>query len=174
MTHNEKMIPKHNGMSFKKKRDDQSSPSSAYKKPKLDQIEEASSQHQSSCGVGAHWQNGVIEHFIEVITTRTCTMLLHAMDQWPYVITAEFWSFAFLHAVWLHNCTPRPGQSESPFTLFTNEDSPLSQNDFKVFGSLFTCLTRHSKTDQLDLENGKTDVTKACTSTMILLTTPVI
>jgi hypothetical protein len=96
---------------------------------------EASSQHQSFCGVGAHWQNGVIERFIGVITTRARTMLLHAMDQWPDVITAEFWSFAFLHAVRLHNCTPRPGQSTSPFTLFTNEDSPLSPNDFKVFGS---------------------------------------
>jgi hypothetical protein len=48
------------------------------------------------------------------------------MDQRPDVITAEFWSFMFLHAVWLHNCTPHQGQSESRFTLFTNEDSPLS------------------------------------------------
>jgi hypothetical protein len=36
MTHNEKTIPKHNGSSFKKKRDDQSSPLSASKKPKTD------------------------------------------------------------------------------------------------------------------------------------------
>ena len=96
---------------------------------------DASEQHQSFCGVGAHWQNGVIERFIGVITTRARTMLLHAMDQWPDVITAEFWSFAFMHAVRLHNCTPRPGTSESPFTLFSNEDSPLSPTDFRVFGS---------------------------------------
>jgi hypothetical protein len=36
MTHNEKTISKHIGSSFKKKRDDQSSPSSASKKPKTD------------------------------------------------------------------------------------------------------------------------------------------
>jgi hypothetical protein len=96
---------------------------------------EASSQHQSFCGVGAHWQNRDIDRFIGVVTTHARTMLLHAIDQWPDVITAEFWSFVFLHAVRLHNCTPRPGQSESPFTLFTNEDSPLSPHDFKVFGS---------------------------------------
>jgi hypothetical protein len=114
---------------------------------------EASSQHQSFCGVGAHWQNGVIKLFIGVITTRARTMLLHAMDQWPDVITAEFWSFAFLHAVRLHNCTPRPGQSESPFTLFTNEDSPLSPHDFKVFGSLVYLLNKalqHDRTWEME------------------------
>jgi hypothetical protein len=40
----------------------------------------ASDQHQSFCGVGAHWQNGVIKCYIGVITTRACTMLLHAME----------------------------------------------------------------------------------------------
>jgi hypothetical protein len=64
------------------------------------------------------------------------------MDQWPDVITAEFWSFAFLHAIQLHNCTPHPGQSESPFTLFTNEDSPLLPHDFIVFGSPIYVLNK--------------------------------
>jgi transposase InsO family protein len=103
---------------------------------------EASDQHQSFSGVGAHWQNGVIERFIGVITTRARTMLLHAMDLWPDVVTADFWSFAFMHAVRIHNCTPRTGQSKTPFTLFTNEDSPLSPNDFKVFGSPVYVLDR--------------------------------
>jgi hypothetical protein len=134
---------------------------------------EASSQHQSFCGVGAHWQNGVIECFIGVITTCACTMLLHAMDQWPDVITAEFWSFAFLHAVWLHNCTPHPGESESPFTLFTNEDLPLSPKVSKCLVPPFMCSTKHFKTDQMDLGNGKTDVTKECTLA-ILRTMPVM
>jgi hypothetical protein len=49
---------------------------------------EASDQQQSFCGVGAHWQNGVIERLIGVITTRARTMLLHAMDMWPDVITS--------------------------------------------------------------------------------------
>jgi hypothetical protein len=64
------------------------------------------------------------------------------MDQWPDVITAEFWSFTFLHAVRLHNCTPHLGQSESSFTLFTNEDSPLLPSDFKVFGSPIYVLNK--------------------------------
>jgi transposase InsO family protein len=79
---------------------------------------EASDQQQSFCGVGAHWQNGVIERFIGVITTRARTMLLHAMDKWPDVVTAEFWSFAFMHAIRLHNCTPRPSRRDRvPFDV---------------------------------------------------------
>jgi hypothetical protein len=95
----------------------------------------ASDQHQSFCGVGAHWQNGVIKRYIGIITTRAHTMLLHTMERWPDVITAEFWSFTFMHAVRLHNCTPRPGETTTPYTLFTDEDPPASLHDFKVFGS---------------------------------------
>jgi hypothetical protein len=91
---------------------------------------DASDQHQLFCGVGAHWQNGVIERYIGVITTRARTMLLHAMERWPDVITSEMWSFAFMHAVHLHNCTPRPGQTKSPYTLFTDEDPPATLQDY--------------------------------------------
>ena len=62
-------------------------------------------------------------------------MLLHAMQMWPNMITSEFWSFAFLQAVNLHNYSPHPKEQSSPYTLFTNEDAPLSANDFQVFGS---------------------------------------
>jgi hypothetical protein len=71
------------------------------------------------------------------------------MEQWPDVVTAEFWSFAFKHAVRLHNCTPRPGQQASPHTLFTNEDSPLSPHDFKVFGSPVYVLDKTLQTGTL-------------------------
>jgi hypothetical protein len=57
------------------------------------------------------------------------------MERWPDVITAEFWSFTFMHAVLLHNCTPHPGETTTPYTLFTDEDPPASSHDFKVFGS---------------------------------------
>jgi hypothetical protein len=40
-----------------------------------------------------------------------------------------------MHAVCLHNCTPRPGQTKSPYTLFTDEDPPASSQDYRVFGS---------------------------------------
>ena len=62
-------------------------------------------------------------------------MLLHAMQMWPDIVTSEFWSYAFLHAVHLHNCTPWSNESKSPFTLFTNEDMNHTPNDFRVFRS---------------------------------------
>ena len=95
----------------------------------------ACDQQQSFCGVGAHWQNGVIKHYIGIITTHTHTMLLHTIQMWLEVITSEFWSYAFLHAVHLHNCTPWANKTKSPFTLFTDEVMTNHPNDFKVFGS---------------------------------------
>ena len=60
-------------------------------------------------------------------------MLLHVMQMWPDVINSKFWSYAFLHTVHLHNCTPRSNETMSPFTLFTNENMATNPNDFKVF-----------------------------------------
>jgi hypothetical protein len=109
---------------------------------------DASNQNQSFCGVGAHWQNGVVKRYIGFFMTRARTMLLHAMTMWPDVITAAFWSFAFMHAVHLQNCTPRPKETVSPHTLITNEDPPLTPHDFRVFGSPVYVLdkTLHSGT----------------------------
>jgi len=68
----------------------------------------ACGQCHSVCGVSAHWQNGIIEQYIGIITNHARTMLLHAMSAWPNVITAEFWTFAFMHAIHLHNHKPNP------------------------------------------------------------------
>ena len=59
------------------------------------------SNQQPFCGVSMHQQNGVIEWYISFITTHTYyTMLLHTrMQIWPNMISSEFWSFAFMHAV---------------------------------------------------------------------------
>jgi len=65
-----------------------------------------SNQTHSFCGVGSHWQNGMVEHYIGVISTHARTMLLHAMSNLPATVTAEFWSFALLHAINIHNVTP--------------------------------------------------------------------
>jgi len=43
------------------------------------------------------------KQYIGIITNHACTMLLHAMNLWPDIITADFWTFAVKHAIWLHN-----------------------------------------------------------------------
>ena len=123
-----------------------------------------SDQSQSFCGVGAHWQNGVIECHIGIITTHAHMMLLHAMSYWPKIITSEFWSFAFMQAVNQHNSFLQRGQSKSPFTLFTNEDCPLKTGDFQYLAvrSMSLALTFSLKTIHL-VVNGPTDAIKVST-----------
>ena len=100
---------------------------------------QASSPSQPFAAVGAHNQNGVVKHYIGVISTCARTMLPNAMAMWPDMITADFWSSAFLQDTRIHNVTPRHGEphhgeSKCPFTLFTDADPPLSADALRVFG----------------------------------------
>ena len=89
-------------------------------------------QSYSFCGVGAHWQNGSVESHIGHITSRARSMLMHAMQKWPNVITSAFWPFCITQAVKMHNLTTKRGQSKSPHQLFTDEDSAISPADFRT------------------------------------------
>ena len=95
---------------------------------------EACGQLHTLCGVSAHWQNGVVERYIGILTTRARTALLHAISMWPSEITPEFWSFAFKLAVRIHNLTPDPLTGKTPYELFTGEVPSHHLNDFRVFG----------------------------------------
>ncbi len=55
-------------------------------------------------GVGAAHQNGVAERSIRTIVEAARTMMIHAaIHSEPNTVTAELWSMAMDHAVWLHN-----------------------------------------------------------------------
>ena len=51
-------------------------------------------QEITFCGVGAHHQNGLVEHSIKDLTLITQTLLLHAKRHWPEMITTMLWPMA--------------------------------------------------------------------------------
>jgi len=96
---------------------------------------QARGQRHTLCGISAHWQNGMAKRYIRIITNHARTMLIHAMNLWPDVITADFWTFAVKHAIQLHNMRPIADRNNKcPYELFTSEIPPHYLPDFHVFG----------------------------------------
>jgi len=102
-----------------------------------DPFQVSCAEHQqdlSFCAVGGHWQNGVAECFIGVITQMARTILLHAVTQWPSVLSEEFWPYAIRHACAFHNSSINPDTNKSPHHMFTGSPAPWRMKDFRVFG----------------------------------------
>jgi hypothetical protein len=60
-------------------------------------------------------------------------MLIHAMIQWPDIITETLWPFALRLAVELHNKTPGPSDL-TPEEIFTGIKQKNKFFDFHPFG----------------------------------------
>jgi hypothetical protein len=74
-----------------------------------------------------------VERQIRSIVDRARTMLLHALNKWPDVITVLLWPYALRLAVDLHNATPR-SSSLSPAEIFAGTKDRNRLADFHAFG----------------------------------------
>jgi hypothetical protein len=93
----------------------------------------ANQQAITFCGVNVHGQNGIAECYIHTLCDRTRTMLLHAMEHWPDVITLELWPFALKMVADIHNVTPGPS-GLSPEEILTKQRArPDRLLDFHSF-----------------------------------------
>jgi hypothetical protein len=90
-------------------------------------------QQTKFCGVNAHHQNGIAERHKRSITKKARTMLIHAMIQWPEIITETLWPFALKLAVDIHNKTPGPSDM-TPEEIFTGIKQRNKFLDFHPFG----------------------------------------
>lgn len=104
---------------------------------------EEKGQQLMFCTVGGHWQNGVVELAIGVVTRTVQTLLLHTIARWPGTVTKEFWPFAVRHACTFHNASIRADTGLSPHHMFTGHRAPWKLENFRVFGSPKYVLAKH-------------------------------
>eukprot|EP00957_Ditylum_brightwellii_P137083 10452691-Ditylum_brightwellii.AAC.1 len=50
-------------------------------------------QELTFCGVGTHYQNGIRENRIKLLTLDSSTLLLHAKRHWPEYVTSMLWPY---------------------------------------------------------------------------------
>jgi hypothetical protein len=85
---------------------------------------ETDQQEISFCALGGHWQTGVAECYIGILTQTARMFLLHAMANWSGIVTEEFWPLAIWHACTFHNASICSDLGLYPHTLFTGTASP--------------------------------------------------
>ena len=108
-----------------------------FKSKEFSDVVKHDGQSITFCGVGAHHQNGKAERQIKTFTTIARTMMLHAQNRWPDVITWDLWPFAVKLAVDIYNARPHDKQKLSPEELFAG--TPRDRNDYLTSFHTFGC-----------------------------------
>ena len=70
-----------------------------------------------------------------MLTEWAKTMLMHAIYQWPNILTAELWPFTLKLATDIHNALPTD-TGLSPEENVTGRKSRNKLKDFHMFGGL--------------------------------------
>ena len=75
-------------------------------------------------GVGAHFQNGVVERAIQTVTTWARAMMMHQAQHWPEAFSEELWPYAVDQAIHLWNNLPQRRSGLTPLEIFTGTKQP--------------------------------------------------
>ena len=78
---------------------------------------EANNWNITFCGVGAHHQNGIAERKTRTLTETARTILLHAKQRWPEMVTTNLWPFALKTA------------AERKNTMMSDENGMIFQSE---------------------------------------------
>jgi len=99
-----------------------------------DLLEDVKAQRQAImyCRVHAHHQNGKAEKRIRNLQEKTRLILLHAIHQWPNVITLQLWPYALCVANKIK--TPRTQDGLIPWTIFARTKEIPNLDRIHPFG----------------------------------------
>jgi hypothetical protein len=81
---------------------------------------ESNHQRHTSCGVNAHFQNGIAERAIRDLANSACKQLLNARSRWPAAVHFALWPYALRNAALLHNSLPVLEDGTSRLELFSS------------------------------------------------------
>ncbi len=80
----------------------------------------ASCQWLTSCGVNAHFQNGIAERAIWDLLESARKQLLHVCASWPAAVHFALWPYALCNAALFHNSLPVLKDGTSRLELFSS------------------------------------------------------
>ena len=94
----------------------------------------ASRQTLYLCALNGHHQNGIAESSIGYLQSKARSILLHAINFWTEMISAELWTLAMLEATRISKVTCFNGDGKSPLAVFSKSFVHLPMSNEHTFG----------------------------------------
>ena len=100
------------------------------------------------CAVSDHHQNGVIEHHFQTQSSRSRTILLHAKQFWPSMISPILWPFAYKYVEYLHNHLHMDNDLKMPVEKFCGSSGEtIELKNLHTWGSPYYVLDSRLQSD---------------------------